>query len=90
MKTHTLSFVEPQDLDKLFVAEWKPIGTAPKDGTYVLLFSPDSSGGPFIGQWRDRANYPDGGAWWPEYNESGFAIDADPSHWMPLPPPPTQ
>ena len=66
---------------------WLPITTAPKDGRFVLLFSPDSDGDPFIGQWRDHAEYPDGGAWW-EREGSGFAIDADPSHWMPLPAPP--
>lgn len=67
--------------------DWQRIETAPKDGTFVLLHSPDSNNNPFIGQWHDDADYPDGGAWWGD-NDSGFAIDADPSHWMPLPEPP--
>lgn len=67
------------------MSAWQPIETAPKDGTWVLLFSPDAEPDtPFIGQWRDVEDYPDGGAWW-ENNGSSYCIDADPSHWQPLP-----
>jgi hypothetical protein len=68
---------------------WEPIDSAPKDGTWLLLFSPDSENNPFIGQWREDDEAPDGGAWWQD-NEGGFPIDADPSHFRALPSPPSQ
>lgn len=61
---------------------WMPIETAPKDGTWVLAFSPD---GETLGvaqwtgtQWRDSGNSED--VEW-EWNVT---------HWMPLPPPPNE
>lgn len=68
--------------------QWQPISRAPKDGTWVLLYSPDCETGPFIGQWHDDEGQPDGGAWWGDA-ESSWPIDADPSHWRQLPKPPT-
>jgi len=69
---------------------WRPIESAPKDGTFVLLYSPDSERNPFIGQWIEDNDYPDGGAWWSDCECSGFSIDADPTHFMPLPAPPAK
>lgn len=68
---------------------WQDISTAPKDGTWVLLHSPDSIHAAFIGRWCDDSDFPDGGAWWPDH-DAGFPIDVDPSHWQPLPSPPKQ
>jgi Protein of unknown function (DUF551) len=61
---------------------WRGIATAPRDGTPVLTFHPDG-GAPRIAlaQWRF-------GGWFDFWAESGPAIDAEPSHWMPLPAPP--
>ena len=57
---------------------WKPIETAPKDGTTnILLFTP---GEIFVG--IRPTNYPDDAA----ANLMGIACY--PSHWMPLPPAP--
>ena len=71
------------------MGDWQLIITAPKDGTFVLVFSPDDADQqPFIAQWRDDDDFPDGGAWW-EDNEDAFPVDADPSHWMLLPAPPS-
>ena len=69
-------------------AGWEPIKTAPKDGTYILLYRPAEDGrhkdavreGKYhrygiSDTWRVRS----GGNW---------DIDA-PTHWMPLPPPPS-
>jgi hypothetical protein len=61
---------------------WHRIATAPRDGTPILTFHPDG-GEPRIAlaQWRF-------GAWFDFWSEAGPAIDASPSHWMPLPAPP--
>lgn len=67
---------------------WQPIETAPKDGTRVLLFTThipndyynESFIGVQIGRW-DCGHMSDG---W-EFENIG-----EPTHWMPLPPPPEQ
>ena len=55
--------------------EWRPVETAPKDGTTVLLGrfadEPKSAHGYIMVDW-----YRDGMTYWP------------PTHWMPLPPAP--
>lgn len=66
---------------------WQDIATAPKDGTRVLLFSPDSKYGLFIGWWCENNIDPEG-AWWPDDEDAPYPIDADPTKWQPLPAPP--
>lgn len=68
--------------------DWMPIETAPKDGTRVLLFFPDSYGdvvteATYDGRWQ-VAIMPSHGC--------GCCgdDDPDPTHWMPLPPKPTK
>ena len=71
--------------------EWKSIETAPKDGTAILL---GSRGGSWIGKWLPV--YVSG--YQPENPWSSLMLNHDhmgeklckPTHWMPLPPPPTQ
>jgi hypothetical protein len=63
-------------------AEWRPIETAPKDGTAVLV-----SEGRFCYcvEWNEEFD------WWAvDDNKLGpFRLrGAAPTHWMPLPPPP--
>ncbi len=69
--------------------EWQPIGTAPRDGTAILVSdgfttdvaywgAPGPSGLNFM--WVIR-EFPDG-----EYN--GWVAFDEPTHWMPLPDPP--
>ena len=56
--------------------EWQPIETAPKDGTRVLIFSVDEV---------VVAHY-EGDMWCEnEYDN----LWHNPTHWMPLPEPPT-
>lgn len=57
--------------------EWKPIATAPLDGSYVLL---------------GRPGYVDAGqrSWGEWWDTRGALIDPKPTHWMPLPEPPTE
>jgi hypothetical protein len=58
------------------MSEWQPIETAPKDGTFILVYGYGDYHHAF---WLDQGN----GFW--------FSIDdslVDPTHWMPLPSPP--
>lgn len=67
-------------------AEWKPIESAPKDGSDILLFATAiPSGKPFIvvgfmgpSGWSTRLS-----------NREGNDILIKPTHWMALPLPPT-
>lgn len=70
---------------------WQPIGTAPKDGTPVLIWD---SGRLHEARWEPmRWNREDDdmtGAWairWAEIDSYGVTPD-EPTHWMPLPDPP--
>lgn len=63
--------------DNVFIREWQPITSAPKDETWVLVYQ---SGGDsmHVAQFRE-------GAWW----TSGFDQEiCYPWWWMPLPLPP--
>ena len=89
---------------------WRPISTAPKDGTHILLHAPacEHEGAPVqarttYGHWcapsdTPRIKYQDGFAPEPEWEDfepfwaswdGGFTEEHPPTHWMPLPPPPT-
>lgn len=62
--------------------EWKPIETAPKDGTEVLLWGALKEGmhpWKYIGSWFPSR---DGGFW------VAHALRIHPTNWAPLPPPP--
>ena len=54
---------------------WKPIETAPKDGTKILAFK---NGAKFVCYWCDFA-----GGWIRDTFDCGGI-----THWMPLPPDP--
>jgi hypothetical protein len=68
--------------------EWLPIETAPKNGDEVLLF----------GYWLKEigcdiesamtAGCFEMGKWFATITD-GYACECEPTHWMPLPPPPT-
>lgn len=58
---------------------WRPIETAPKDGTAVLTFAPGFGLGALVlfwldGRWREPANH--------------LGLKVAPTRWMPLPAPP--
>lgn len=58
---------------------WRPISTAPRDGTEVLA---DTSGlGRVVVYWDDEESQWGAGL--------GYLDRGAPTHWMPLPPPPT-
>lgn len=59
--------------------EWQPIETAPKDGSYVQLYRPETQ---FIGYYGGINS-----GW--IINAPGLsAIYPPPTHWQPLPDPP--
>jgi hypothetical protein len=76
------------------MSDWQPIETAPKDGTYILLFVRTSWGGPEIHKacWEDNTYDVKCEAWCianstdRDYNTSD-EVEC-PTHWMPLPAPP--
>jgi hypothetical protein len=74
-------------------ADWRPINTAPRDGTVVLLFGPK---GLIEGSWDqvDGGGHPENGPpvyWWtsPHMEFIDGPYDA-PTHWMPFPALPEQ
>lgn len=75
-------------LEQRSLAEgWRPIETAPKDGTYFIGFWPHASRlyADHQGQYRTRWTGWGGGCW--EADSLGRPVEM-PSHWMPLPQPP--
>ncbi|MEO0943239.1 MAG: DUF551 domain-containing protein [Pseudomonadota bacterium] len=68
--------------------EWQPIETAPKDGTEVILFYWWYIDGGLVtaGYWHPVFDDVKGGFWYADLVNAGAA---DPTHWMPLPEPPS-
>ena len=68
------------NFERLGVDMWKPIVTAPKDGSFVLICdTEDPSELMIIARWRF-------GAWRSKPTPSGKSIVwMDATHWMPLP-----
>lgn len=60
---------------------WRPIETAPKDGTRILVFA---DGHPET--MRYRADRSEAFPWMDDGGHSSWRADI-PTHWMPLPPP---
>ena len=74
-------------------SEWRPIETAPRDGTYVLLWTPGFNV-PRIGSFRvdDGFSGNESPLWLDDsYDDFSCGYASTPlsaTHWMPLPPPP--
>lgn len=75
------------------VGGWQDIATAPKDGTYLLLWEQYSTN-PFVGcwafgSWSVSHEHVDAEGGW----DGAIVVDSISqdriTHWMPLPPPPT-
>ena len=67
------------------VCEWKPIETAPKDGTEFIVFRDDA--GVFAARYVEPSN-DDGEMFLASMYGEDLTGDMMPTHWMPLPPPP--
>jgi hypothetical protein len=72
---------------------WRPIETAPKDGSYIIGYHPPPSPQEFEGptsvvvvHWQDRT----GGGFWAYKRKDNFAPLYTITHWMPLPKPPKE
>lgn len=62
---------------------WQPITTAPKDGTIILGYFPSRIRKMVPMEWSGWG----GGTWC--NSTSGANINDDPTHWMPMPAPPS-
>lgn len=73
------------------MSEWKPIETAPKGGTTILVFI---SGKGEQGQFRDdvlAARWSEwGGGIWSARGHNLMTESSWITHWQPLPPPPEE
>lgn len=72
---------------------WMPIESAPRDGSYMLLYLPDSARADIvIGHWSEGElpnGEPDPDAdWYEMVGDGGWPIDVPITHWQPLPQPP--
>lgn len=62
--------------------DWQPIETAPKDGTQILAWDGFNFD---LCEWSAPERRPQDACWWID-NDKG---SMHPTHWQPLPPPPT-
>jgi len=70
--------------------KWRPIESAPKDGTHVLLFWNDEV---LTGHWwpRGKVQYGAKGNWTKDrFGLGSTAHWSAPTHWQPLPKPPAE
>lgn len=86
--------------------EWKPIETAPKDGTIVLLCGgepdplhhdsdedhPERYTRPVTGWWGPEVEWVEENTIWRfcSFDSGIYGEYVNPTHWMPLPPPPSR
>jgi hypothetical protein len=68
-------------------AEWQPIETAPKDGTWILLWWGDRT---VEGHWLDNSHTQFPWAGWKLRSMVVHNPAHKPTHWMPLPDPPAE
>src|SRR5262245_44394030 len=68
------------------MSDWRPIDSAPKDGTEILVAYDPSVGWNNIVAWRYKANGTGAECWRDSYTLK--RIWNTPTHWQPLPPPP--
>lgn len=82
------------------MSDWQPIESAPKDGTWVLMtggtisyrWDGDTAPACVAGQWTHEINflYREKGRWQFAWYDGGYYGEYEnPTHWMPLPAPPT-
>lgn len=69
-----------------FMPEWRPIEEAPKDGTWLLVWSNYNWGNVWPAYWKsDKRNKKNGGYWCSSVGSPGVR---EVTHFMPFPTPP--
>ncbi len=67
---------------------WKPIESAPRDGTPVIVFDPSVASGDgcdvYVCRWAPRRATSDKTPYWVEADGEGYHT-WNPTHWMSLP-----
>ncbi len=82
------------------MSDWQPIESAPMDGTWVFMtggtigygWDGDTDPACVVGQWTHdlNARYREKGRWQFAWYDGGYYGEYEnPTHWMPLPSPPT-
>jgi len=67
---------------------WRPIETAPKDGTFIIVYY-RMIGSPFGNcHWIDVVRWASFGGGPEAWLDTDDLVSCDPTHWRPLPPPP--
>jgi hypothetical protein len=72
----------------MFAMEWQPIETAPKDGSEVLLLT--ERGSVFAPCMFQAAGVISEDDFWLVWRAFDFDEVQNPTHWQPLPPPPSE
>jgi hypothetical protein len=70
------------------VTDWQPIETAPDKSGPVLLYIPGTRGVTWPPYMIVGFRLPNGD-WWTDESSEPFSAACQPSHWAPLPEPPT-
>lgn len=84
---HLLSFVGQPPVPASRGEGWQPIETAPKDEQRVVLFNPDE--GTYCWAIQTGAHYEQLGGWQYDGQNPRYSNAHQPTHWMPLPTPPS-
>lgn len=67
---------------------WQPIETAPKDGTYIIVWPPTYKGVCSCARWYDDAYAKKPRPYWRRIDTHGSVLlsrENPPTHWMPIP-----
>ena len=72
------------------MSDWQTIESAPKDGTWILLFVTEPAGSDYAIATGEPEGWShiDVGRWHDDVGEFERVHAGEPTHWMPLPPPP--
>lgn len=74
-------------VDGMALQGWQPISSAPRDGTWVVLYDAEQYRPVHVRNWRAaETNGKPVSGWWDEYSQ--YRPSFRPTHWQPLPQPP--
>jgi len=69
------------------MSDWQPIETAPKDGTYVMVWPPTYSGAVSCAVWDWQTDHKRPRPFWQrlDTDSAWTSRNHPPTHWMPVP-----